>query len=318
MIVADRAIGRKAHPYPRRGLGSIAGVEDEVLGVDRAALVGGDIAAVEARRDPLIIGWVGQQVAAQLLDREAVERHILIEGIDDPIAIRPGLAVVVEMDAVGVGIAGGIEPVAGPMFAPLRRLHQPLDELLIGIRRFVVDERLDHLRRRRQAGQIETQPPGQGAAIGLGGGLQTPLLQSGQDEAIDRVAGPALAVHRGQGGPRGRDERPERLVFGPGRDPCLEFLLLYRRELLVDRWRRHHFVFIGGEDAVDHLALVRLAGRDGPRLDGHLAPVETQAGLSRGTIRPVAGKAVLGQDRPDFPIEVQLLGRRGDEGRKHQ
>ena len=144
------------------------------------------------------------------------------------------------------------------------------------------------------------------------------LLQRGQDETIDRVADPArIRVLPGQGGPSGRDERPERLVFGPGRDPGLELLLLDRGKLLVDRRRRHDFVVVGGEDAVDHFALVRLAGHDSADLDGHLPPVEPQVGLSRGTVRPVAGKAVFGQDRPDVAIEAQLFGRRGNEGREH-
>ena len=255
----------------------------------------------------------GQQVAGQLLDREAVEGHVLIEGLDDPIAIGPDLAVIVEVDAVAVGIAGGVEPVAGPMFAPMRRLHQAVGQLLVGLRRRVVDKGLDHLRRRRQAGQIETQPPGQRAAVGLGGRLQAALLQGGQHETIDRVADPACVLYGGQGGPNGRDERPQRLVLGPGRDPGLEPLLLGRRELLVDRRRRHDFVFVRGEDAADHLAFVRLARRDGARLDGHLPPVEPQIGLARGAVRPVAGKAVLGQDRPHVAIEAQLLGRRGKQ-----
>ena len=78
------------------------------------------------------------------------------------------------------------------------------------------------------------------------------------------------------------------------------------------------FVVVGGEDAVDHLAFVRLAGRDGARLDGHLPPVEPQVGLSRGAVRAVAGEAVFGQDRPDVAIEAQLFGRRGNRGRKQQ
>ena len=69
VIVADRAIGRQPHPDPRSGLGAIAGIEHQVLFADHAAFVGGDVAAVEARGDPLFVGGVGQQVAGQLLDR---------------------------------------------------------------------------------------------------------------------------------------------------------------------------------------------------------------------------------------------------------
>ena len=152
VVVADRAAGGQAEPDLRRRLGAVAGVEDEVFLVDRAALVGRDVAAVEAGGDLLIERAVRQQVAGQLLDRELVERLVLVEGVDDPVAVGPDLAVVVEVDAVRVGVAGGVEPVAAAMLAPVRRRQQLIDVLLVGVRRLVVDERLD-LGRRRAAGR---------------------------------------------------------------------------------------------------------------------------------------------------------------------
>ena len=74
-----------------------------------------------------------------------IERHVAVEGADDPVAIGPNLAVVVEMDAVRVGVAGHVEPVPAAMLAPVRRLHQPIDQLLVGVGRLVVDECLDQL-----------------------------------------------------------------------------------------------------------------------------------------------------------------------------
>ena len=74
----------------------------------------------------------GQQVAGQLLDRELVERQVAVERVDDPVAVGPHLAVVVEVDAVRVGVAGRVEPVAAAMLAPVRRRQQLVDELLVG------------------------------------------------------------------------------------------------------------------------------------------------------------------------------------------
>ena len=54
VVVADRAAGGQAEPDLRDGLGAVAGVEDEVLLGDRAALVGRDVAAVEAGGDLLV------------------------------------------------------------------------------------------------------------------------------------------------------------------------------------------------------------------------------------------------------------------------
>ena len=85
------------------------------------------------RLKPEAICWssvlVGQQVAGELLDREPVERQVAVEGADDPVAIGPHLAEVVEVIAVGVGVAGGVEPVAGAVLAPAGRGEQPVDQL---------------------------------------------------------------------------------------------------------------------------------------------------------------------------------------------
>ena len=82
------------------------------------AFVRRDVAAIEAGGDLLIERGIRQQIAGKLLDREFVERQVAIEGPNHPIAIRPVLAVIVEVNAVRVGIAGRIEPVASPMLAP--------------------------------------------------------------------------------------------------------------------------------------------------------------------------------------------------------
>ena len=124
VVVADRAAGRQAQPDLRGGFGAVAVVEHEIFFVDRAAFAGGDVAAIEARGDLLIERAIRQQVAGQLLDRELIERHVAVEGVDDPIAIGPDLAVVVDVDAVRVAVAGHVEPVAAAMLAPLGHGHQ--------------------------------------------------------------------------------------------------------------------------------------------------------------------------------------------------
>ena len=52
------------------------------------------------------------------------KRQVAVERLDDPVAIGPHLAVVVEVQAVRVGVARGIEPVAGAMLALVRRGHE--------------------------------------------------------------------------------------------------------------------------------------------------------------------------------------------------
>ena len=59
----------------------------------------------------LVESPVRQHVAGDLLGGELVPRHVRGEGADHPVAVGPDGAVVVNMDAVGVRIARGIEPV---------------------------------------------------------------------------------------------------------------------------------------------------------------------------------------------------------------
>ena len=143
MVVADGAAGGHAEEELAEGFGAVAGVEDFVFLVDDAAFVGGDVAAAEAGGDLLLQRGVGEQVAGELLDDELVERHVVVEGADDPVAVGPDFAVVVEMDAVGVGVAGGVEPVAAAMLAPVLGIQQAIDERLVGVGRLIVDEAFD-------------------------------------------------------------------------------------------------------------------------------------------------------------------------------
>ena len=126
-----------------------------------AAFVGRDVAAVEAGGDLLVERGVGQQVAGELLDGELVERHVPVEGLDDPVAIGPHLAVVVEVDAVRVGVAGGVEPVAAAVLAPVlarRASGRQTSRTRSGTR--VGDERLDVFGVGRQAGEVEASRGG--------------------------------------------------------------------------------------------------------------------------------------------------------------
>ena len=53
-----------------------------------------------------------------MLDREPIKRLIAVEGSDDPIAVCPDFPVVVDVNAVRVGITSGIQPIAATVFAP--------------------------------------------------------------------------------------------------------------------------------------------------------------------------------------------------------
>ena len=242
-----------------------------------------------------------------MLDRKLIEGNVAIEGVDDPVAIRRHLAVVVEVDAVRVGIASGIQPVAAAMLAPVRGPEKLVHIALVVVGRRVGHERLHVRGLRRQAGQVEAEPASQRAPVRLGGRLQPALFQLREHELIDWIANPLpLLDGRGQR-PLGRQERPVRLIRRAGGDPTPECLFLCRRQRLVRLGRRHPLLRVVRENTLNQQTVARFARHDGFGFDGFLTHIEPQARLARVLIGPMAGETVFGQDRPDVAIELQLL-----------
>ena len=110
MIVAAGAADREAKPDRAGGLDAVDHVLDLCLGGDRAALAVEHVVAVEAGGDELIERRLRQQVAGELLDREFVERHVVVQCVDDPVPPMPLVAGAVGLESVGVGVACGVEP----------------------------------------------------------------------------------------------------------------------------------------------------------------------------------------------------------------
>ncbi len=81
---------------------------DEVLGAG-AQVAGGDERFVVAG---------GDFVAGDLFADEAVVGLVRLEGMDDVVAVAPGVgALEIQFEAVGIGVANDVEPFGGPAFA---------------------------------------------------------------------------------------------------------------------------------------------------------------------------------------------------------
>ena len=120
VVVADRTTGGQAHPHGRRGLRAVHGVAVNPLLVDAAALAGGDVAPVETRGDELVLRRVREQVACELLNGELVERQVAVERAHDPVAVRPHGTLVVQVHAMRVAVARGVEPMPAHVLAVVR------------------------------------------------------------------------------------------------------------------------------------------------------------------------------------------------------
>ena len=195
-----------------------------------------------------------------------------------------------------------------------RRREQAVDEPLVGVGRRVLQERVDVLDLRRQAGERERHAVDQRFLVRLARGRQAIPLELRKYEAVDIVRDAAQKAVCGTTALR-RDERPVRLVLGAVVDPLPQDRDLLRRERLVRRLGRHPLVGIARRNPADELAALRvprhdreLALRLGQLRRRDLGDVEPQLRLARGRVRAVALEAVLREDRPNVPVVVDLVG----------
>ena len=72
---------------------------------------------VESRGQPRVISRLGHQVTGQLQGDKTVVGHVGIECPDNPVSIRPDMAIAIDLVTVRVGVASNIEPFGGHSFA---------------------------------------------------------------------------------------------------------------------------------------------------------------------------------------------------------
>ena len=97
---------------------------------------------------------------------------VVVEGVDDPVAPAGHVAAAVDVVAVRVGVAGGVEPVERHPLAVMGGGQQAIDELSHRRRAIVGEEGVDLPGRRRQPGQIERHAADQRGLVRLGRRLQ--------------------------------------------------------------------------------------------------------------------------------------------------
>ncbi len=164
VIVAASAIERE----PQRGGGDR--IDDVVEFVSASAtaqvaghgfvpdLVPGPRAQESQSRDRLRIVGI-DHVAGNLLAQKLIEWLVMIERIDDVVAISPGMgAFLVAFEAVCIGIMDHVEPVAAPTLAIVGRCQKSIDDFFKRIGRRVGQEGVAFLGSGRQADQVERRP----------------------------------------------------------------------------------------------------------------------------------------------------------------
>ena len=164
----------------------------------------------------------GQQVAGELLEDELVVRLVGVERGDDVVAVAPGVAVGdVLVQAVGVGVAGHVEPVPAPALAVARRGEQPVDDPGEGVRASRRRGRRRSPRASAAGRSGRTWPGGSGSACPPPAPAQALRFQPREDEAVERRPRPAASATAGDGrvtGARSAQRSRPRLesAAGPG------------------------------------------------------------------------------------------------------
>ncbi len=90
--MALRTAERQSHPYRHRGVDAVDDGDIAELFVVGTTFIVGQRVAMEGRRNQVVFGGIGQQVASDLSDRELVHGHIGIDSANDPVAITPNRA----------------------------------------------------------------------------------------------------------------------------------------------------------------------------------------------------------------------------------
>ena len=324
VIVAPGAAQGQAQPGCSRRADAVHHILRLIFFRDRPTLKVDHVVAIEPGGNLLLERGVGQQVSGQLLDREFVIRHVSVVGVDQPIAPMPHVAQAVDVVAVRVSVSGEIEPLHGHTLAVVRRAQKLVNALLVSVGRRVSQKGIELGGRRRQTGQVEGHPPEQSRFVSFGRGLQSLGLEARQDEVVDGVARPGVVLHLGCGGPLGRNECPVQFPFRSLINPLADQLDLLRGQASVGIGGRHAERRVFGAHLLVKLAFGALPGNDhlvsAPVLENTLLGIEPQLSLPCLLVGTVAGEAIVGENGPDFAVEVYgffvgdrrtALGRRG-------
>ena len=256
-----------------------------------------------------------KDVGGELGADEGRPGEVVVEGLDDPIAVGPGVGPEdVVLEAMAVGKMDRVEPVPGHPLAEARRGEEPVDQSLVGVGCGVGAESRHLLRRRREAVEIDRDPADEGPFVGLRQRHEPFLCQPLIEEGIDRVFRIGAGAPGQWRGDEGAERPPVAGSGGRGRlgnariDGALAHPGLEDRDLLFRKLVVGHLqIGIDMPHRPDEEALVGGAGEN--RRPAVAAgrptalPVEGEVSLHLAGGMGVAGQAAAGEDRLDLVAE---------------
>ena len=268
--------------------------------------------SIETSRDELLGGGIFQQITRKLLGDEFVERLVLIEGLDDVIAIRKNSDILIAVVADGVGKTNDIEPRDRHALTESGALKETGDFRIKGSLEILSGclFKSDHFGRcGRETGEIKRKASEKLGGLRARRRLDFFLLKLGENEGIDRIFSRRCRCWLFD-----RSVGPVRFILRALLDPLPEEFALSLGDMLVEMRRRHDIVLVPGVDALEHFRLGRIARPDREQLairaqrSGRpLKGIEAQLSLPLFRIRSVAGDAFIRENTPDMGIVSDFL-----------
>ena len=300
VVMARSAPRGQAQPNGAKRFHPVHGVLDQILLVDGPPLARGDMRTNKSCGDLLVLGWLRQQIARQLLDGERIKGLVLIDGIHHPIAVLPHPAFVVEMKTMGVRVAGGVQPdpaqVLPVRWHGQRNVNRPFP------RQRSIKESLDLIGGGRQSSEVKEQstelPLWSSPRVGRQPRRRHLLVQKGIDGMIK-------ARRDGQRRSNWRFPRPMGVVRSAGRDPAAQNVHFRSIQPLVQFRGRHQLVRIVVHDPLQNLARLHVSGDQRPRGNGLCTQIQTKSGFASCCIGTMTGKTPVRQQRPHIPVEIR-------------
>ena len=267
------------------------------------------------------------KVTGDLVLYELVVGEIAVEGIDNPVAIAPGVGegFAVLGRAHAIAVAGHIKPVPSPAFPIVRRSQKAINYPGERVRGLVLEEGFDFLRGGREPNEGKVGATDQGALVRPGNWPNTAALHPGEDEGINGIEFFFPGFHDGQFrflhgaespvfAPEFLEIKTGSLVCNPGTvigngyahvDPCSE-VFDYRIGKFLLGWHLKilHLVV----HSLDEEAFLRFARDDDCSAvatpENSCLAVEVEGGLQLLRFLRVAFVAVRGQYGPHVGFKV--------------
>ena len=214
MVVATRAVHREPHRSFPDGADDLVEIIKPTFRIVFLTEQHARSHTQEPCRNEGLVGLPVHLVASDLFGEEQVVRLVLVERLDDVVAIAPCVGPMhVVLETTGVGVPRHVKPVAPVALAVVRRREKRIDQALPCLRGLVRHER-GHLRRRRQqAEKVQVCPSHERQPVGARGGFQAAIDTSPLEEAIDRVREVLVGDNR-QGRLNRQRERPVATLLG--------------------------------------------------------------------------------------------------------